>query len=57
MIQFSRKFLCYIYSFIIPSNKIRENITHKNNFLSAAKSEEERKEMMTREKNATDNSF
>ena len=42
---------------MVPSNKILGNIRHKNNFLSAAKSEDERKEMMTRERNAVDNSF
>ena len=57
MIQFIREFLCYLYSFIVPSNKIPGNIRHKNNFLSAAKCEEERKEMITREINAIDNSI
>ena len=56
MMQFIRDFLCYLYSFNVPSNKIPGNETKKY-FLAAAKSEEERKEMMTREINAIERMY
>ena len=73
MIQLIQKFLDYLYSFFLtPSKKqitkfpskpkkdqkkIPSNTKHGCNFLSAAKTEEERKEMMMKEINGLDNTL
>lgn len=53
--------LKYIYSsvFKLETKKqgIKSNIRHKNNFLSAAKTEQERNEMLKREINNVDDSI